>query len=376
MADGFLKNTALNDWHKERGARMVSFAGWSMPVQYPTGPLEEHHATRQHAGLFDIDHMGQIRVSGPDAEAFVNRVITYDVTKMAMFQAHYAMLCYADGGTIDDLFVYKLPPDRGGFAADYFLVVNASNLDKNVQWLRLHQGAYDITIIDVSQETYMLALQGPAALDILNSVTDVDLTGVARFTATEATLFGTVNALLGRTGYTGEDGFELFFPQEHALDVWQGLLASGEESGILPVGLAARDSLRFEPCMPLYGHELDAVHSPVMAGLSFALSLYKEFIGRDALLKQHIEGTTERLCGFEMVDRGIPRHGYAVRHDSRDVGQVTSGMFSPTTKRYVGMAYLPTELTIPGTPLEIVLHGKTRAAEVVKTPFYVPAYRR
>jgi aminomethyltransferase len=376
MSDSLLKKTALNTWHKEHGARMVPFAGWEMPVQYSTGPLEEHIATRERAGLFDIDHMGQIRVTGPDAERFVNYLITYDVTRMKTFQAHYSALCYADGGTVDDLFVYKLPPRDGTSIADFFLVVNASNLEKDVRWLKSHRYDYDVTIEDFSPGTYMLALQGPAAERILDTVADVDTSAIPRFTAAEAKLFGKVETLLGRTGYTGEDGFELFFAEAEAEAVWRGLLEAGAADGILPIGLAARDSLRFEPCMPLYGQELDAYHSPIAAGLSFAVSANKEFIGRDYLLKQQLEGSDEQLCGFEMIDRGVPRHGYPVRYRGLDVGQVSSGMMSPTTKRYVGMAFLPAEIASVGTQLEIVIHGKAKAAEVVKMPFYVPAYRR
>jgi aminomethyltransferase len=356
---------------------MVPFAGWEMPVQYPSGPIEEHHATRRAAGLFDIDHMAQIDVRGPDAEAFVNHIVTYDIREMALFDAHYALMCYPDGGTVDDLFVYKLP-DRSDEAgrAYYFLVVNAANHQKDVAWITAHAAGFDVEVRDLSDETYMLAFQGPQAPAILNRLTHVNLDEVPRFTAASDTIFEDVPVLLGRTGYTGEDGFELFFPVEAALKVWGGILQAGEPEGIKPIGLAARDSLRFEPCMPLYGHELGPDITPVEARLTFAVSFDKDFIGRDALLKQKLEGPGYVLAGFEMMDKGVPRQGYEVAYDGLDVSEVTTGMFSPTTERYLGMAYVPAEISAPGTEIEIVIRDKPKKARIVKRPFYVPAYRR
>jgi aminomethyltransferase len=372
-----LKRTALCQWHADHGARMVPFAGWEMPVQYPTGPIEEHHTTRQAAGLFDIDHMGQMDVRGPQAEAFVNRLITYDVRKMKLFDAHYGLMCYADGGVVDDLFVYKLPDrsDEAGLPY-FFLAINASNREKDVAWAQAHAGDFEVEVRDLSDETYMLAFQGPKAPGILNRLTPVNLDEVPRFTAATDTMLEEVPVLLGRTGYTGEDGFELFFPAEHALKVWEGILQEGEAEGVKPIGLAARDSLRFEPCMPLYGHELAADITPVEARLSFALSFDKDFIGRDALLKQKLEGPDYVLAGFEMTDKGVPRHGYAVAYDDLDVGEVTTGMFSPTTGRYLGMAYVPREVSALDTEIEIIIRDKPKRARIVKRPFYVPAYRR
>ena len=372
-----LKRTALYQWHVDHGGRMVPFAGWEMPVQYPTGPIEEHHTTRRAAGLFDIDHMGQMDVRGPDAEAFVNRLVTYDVRRMEFFDAHYALMCYADGGTVDDLFVYKLP-DRSDEAGRpyFFLVVNASNRRKDVEWAQAHTHGLDVTVRDLSDETYMLAFQGPQVPAILQRLAHADLGRVARFAAVTDTLFENAPTLLGRTGYTGEDGFELFFPAEHALKVWQGILKEGEPEGVKPIGLAARDSLRFEPCMPLYDHEIAADLTPVEARLTFAISFDKDFIGRDALLKQSLEGPDYLLTGFEMVDRGVPRHGYPLVHDGVEVGDVTTGMFSPTTGRYLGMAYVPHAIAAPDTEIEIVIREAPKKAKVVRRPFYVPAYRR
>jgi len=371
-----LKRTHLYDWHVANGGRMVAFAGWEMPVQYPSGPIQEHHATRQAAGLFDIDHMGQVEVRGPDAETYLNRIVTYDVSQMKMMDAHYAIFCYADGGCVDDLFVYKLPDRQNQVPFYFFLAINASNRRKDVAWLKAHTRGFDVQVRDISDETYMLAFQGPKAPEIMNRVTQVDLDKTPRFTAVQDTVFEDVPVLLGRTGYTGEDGFELFFPAEQALKVWESLLKEGEAEGVKPIGLAARDSLRFEACMPLYGHEISETISPVEARLTFAVSFEKYFIGRDALLKQKLEQTERVAIGFEMVDRGVAREHYRVLYQGEEVGHVTSGMFSPTTQKYLGMALVQRQALSLNTEIEIFIRDKPLKALVVKRPFYVPAYRR
>lgn len=376
MTETQLKRTRLYQWHVEHGGRMVPFAGWEMPVQYPTGPIQEHHATRNGAGLFDIDHMGQMEVRGLQAEALVNQVVTYNVAKMKMYDAHYALFCYADGGAIDDLFVYKLPDPKEQSGYYFFLAINAANREKDVAWVLAHAKSFDVNARDISDETYMMAFQGPKAPEIMNRLTKVDLNKVERFTAIQDNILGGIPVLLGRTGYTGEDGFELFFPAEKAAKVWEGILEAGKADGVIPVGLAARDSLRFEPCMPLYGHELSSELSPVAARLTFAVSFDKEFIGRDALLKQKLEGAERVLVGFEMVERGVAREHYAVLSAGNEIGWVTSGMFSPTTGRYLGMAYLPPEYSALDTEIEILVRNKPLKAKVVKRPFYTPAYRR
>lgn len=375
-----LKRTHLYQWHVEHGGRMVPFAGWEMPVQYPMGPIAEHRATREAAGLFDIDHMGQMEIRGPHAEAYVNYLVSHDVRRMALFDAHYAMMCYADGTIVDDVFVYKLPGEGDETDAYFLIVINASNREKDVRWAQAHTDGFDVTVTDVSDETYMLAFQGPLAPAILNQVSKKDLQKVARFTSTYDLLFGEVQTLLGRTGYTGEDGFELYFAAEQAERVWRGLLEAGaagaQNGGVTAVGLAARDSLRFEPCMPLYGHEISERITPVEARLNFALSLGKPFIGRDALLKQKLERPQRVLVGFEMIERGVPREHYPVVHEDAVVGEVTTGMFAPTVERYLGMAYVPRALAKAGTEIDILIRNRTRKAKVVKRPFYTPAYRR
>jgi aminomethyltransferase len=369
-----LKKTHLYQWHADHGGRIVPFAGWEMPVQYPAGPIQEHHTTRQIAGLFDIDHMGQVEVRGVDAEVFVNKVVSYDVSLMNLLDAHYAIFCYKDGTCVDDLFVYKLPDPEFGYY--FFLAINASNRSKDVAWLKAHVGKFDVQVKDISDETYMLAFQGPKAPEILNRLADTDLIKTPRFTAVQTKLLGDVPALLGRTGYTGEDGYELFVPAESAIKVWEGILREAEPEGAKPIGLAARDSLRFEACMPLYGHEITSEITPVEARLGFALSLEKHFIGRDALLKQKLEGPNQLLVGFEMVERGVAREHYSVFHDGKEVGHVTSGMFSPTTDRYLGMAFVPAELTAIGTEIDIIIRNKPVKAKIIKRPFYIPAYCR
>lgn len=372
-----LKRTNLYPWHVEHGGRMVPFAGWEMPVQYPDGPISEHHTTRNAAGLFDIDHMGQIAVRGKDAEAFLNRVVTYDVTKMKLNDAHYALFCYADGGCIDDLFIYKIEDLQSRQKQPYFfLAVNAANREKDVLWLKHQAIGYDVEIEDISDETYMLAFQGPKAIPLLNDLCADDLTRVPRFTAIQTKFADRVPMLLGRTGYTGEDGFELFFPASEARFVWEKILEHGTSAGVKPIGLAARDSLRFEACMPLYGHEISAKISPLEAGLNFAVSFQKEFIGRDALLKQKLEHTERIAAGFEMIEKGVAREGYTVLHQGTTIGFVTSGMYAPTLDKFLGMALISRAYAEPGTEIEILIRNKPNKAIIVPRPFYLPAYRR
>jgi len=366
-----LKRTRLYQWHVDHGGRMVPFAGWEMPVQYPTGPIEEHHITRRSAGLFDIDHMGQITVTGPDAEAYLNRLVTWDVSLMAQNEAHYALMCYPNGGIVDDVFIYKLP-DR------WFVVVNADNLDKDFQWMQEHSQGFNVTVTDVSEETYMIALQGPKAIDLLQQLVPVNLNTVDRFSAVETQLDG-ATALIGRTGYTGEDGVEIFFPADHALQIWQKILNTGPDAGIevKPIGLAARDSLRFEPAFPLYGHEIDADTTPLEANLSWVCKFDTDFIGKEALLKQKESGITKKLIGFELTEKGVPRQGYPVATPAgQKIGTVATGLYAPTVDKYCGHAFVPPQHAKVGTDINILIRNKPKAAVVVKRPLYKPAYRK
>ncbi len=299
------KQTQLYDRHIARGGRMVEFAGYWLPVQYPTGPKEEHIRVRTAAGLFDIDHMGQVRVQGPDALAFLQRIMTADVSRFRLGRANYSLMCYHDGTVVDDTFIYRLPDS-------YFVAINASNNAKDTRWMEAHRGGLDVSVENISEETYMLALQGPLAEAILQPLCDADLSGVRFHSLVKANVAG-VPTLVGRTGYTGEDGFELYFPAEQAGHLWDRILEIGEPQGLIPCGLAARDSLRLEACMPLYGQEISAERTPLEAGLGWAVALNKpHWIGREALLKVSLEGPDETLVAFKMVDRGVPRHGYAV----------------------------------------------------------------
>jgi len=364
-----MAKTNLYDRHVQLNGRIIEFAGWELPVQYPTGPIVEHNTVREKAGLFDIDHMGQLEVRGPGALDYLQYVVTYDISRMAMHEAHYALACYEDGGIVDDLFIYRLP-DR------YFIAINASNTAKDAEWFQMHTHGFDVTVKNISAETYMLALQGPLAEQILQPLTNLDLSKMPYHTAQDGMVAG-VPTLVARSGYTGEDGFELFFPAAEATKVWDAIMEAGSPKGMLPIGLAARDSLRFEPCMPLYGQEIGPEISPLEAGLGWAVSLAKgPFIGREALLKEKLEGSEMKLVGFEMIDKAVPRHEHEVAYEGEVVGEVTTGMFSPTTQRYVGMAFVPTELARLGNEIDIIIRDRARRAVIVKRPFYVPAYRR
>ncbi|RME64228.1 MAG: glycine cleavage system aminomethyltransferase GcvT, partial [Caldilineae bacterium] len=325
-----MHRTLLYETHVRLGGRMVPFAGWELPVQYPTGPTVEHNAVRNAAGVFDIDHMGQFELTGPEALAFLQFVQVFDAAALNVWDAHYSLLCYNDGTIVDDIFLYRLP-DR------WMIAVNAANREKDFTWLQSHLHGYQAQLRDISDETYMLAVQGPKAEAILQRLTDADLSAVPARTALEATVAG-APMLLGRTGYTGEDGFELYLPADQAVAFWDRLLEAGRDDGLLPCGLAARDSLRFEACMPLYGHEIDAHTNPLEARLGWTVSFDKpDFLGREALLKEKLEGTSRLLVGFEMVDRAVPREHYPIAIDGQVVGHVTTGMKSPTLDKFLGM---------------------------------------
>ncbi len=369
-----MNRTTLYETHVDMGARMVPFAGWEMPVQYAS-PIEEHKAVRAAAGLFDIDHMGQFIVSGPGALDFLQWVITSDVSALGPMEAGYGLMCYDDGGTIDDVFVYN---DTG--RGVYFVVVNASNRDKDLKWMRLHSARFAVTIEDVSEATYMLAFQGPKAQAILQTLTDLDLDTVPFHGSAHGAVAG-VECYMGNTGYTGEYGYELFFDAAQAPHVWNAILEAGQPEGAVPVGLAARDSLRFEACLPLYGHELSNTISPLEVGLGFAVKFDKPiFIGRDALLKQKLEKPARRLACVTMTDKGVPREHYpafiideeGVEHE----GFVTTGMYAPSVDLYAAMVLIPRHLYKVGATVEIEIRGRRKAAEIVKRPFYTPAYRR
>ncbi|AHV99296.1 glycine cleavage system aminomethyltransferase GcvT [Paenibacillus sabinae] len=345
-------------------SRSIDFGGWELPVQF-AGIQKEHEAVRSRAGLFDVSHMGEFMVTGSGAEAYLQRMTTNDVGRLADGQAQYSLLCYPDGGTVDDLLVYRLGEGR------YMLVVNASNIGKDFQWLQDHLPESGVELTDRSEETLLLAVQGPHAERIISEVTDVPLADLKPFHFVERAAVCGVEVLLSRTGYTGEDGFELYAPVDAAAALWNGLLEAGSAHGLMPAGLGARDTLRFEAKLPLYGQELSQDISPLEAGLGFFVKLDKaDFIGREALLAQKEQGVPRRLVGIEMIDRGIPRSHYPVYAGGQQIGEITTGTQSPTLKRNLGLALVDARYGEIGTELEVEIRGKRLKAAVVKAPFY------
>jgi aminomethyltransferase len=359
--------TPLYETHVAMGGRMVEFAGWGLPVQYSAGPTAEHHAVRTAAGLFDIDHMGQFELCGNDADAYLQYIQPHDVESMKMYEAHYSFLLYNDGVIVDDIFLYRLP-DR------WFIAVNASNRAKDLAWMQAQALDFDISLEDISDRCCMLALQGPKAETILQTLVQADLAQVATRTAIECDLLGG-QAILGRTGYTGEDGFEIYFPADKAQSVWNALLEAGKAEGMLACGLAARDSLRFEACMPLYGHEIDASINPLEARLGWVIDWNKHFVGREALLKTRLEGAQRLLVGFEMLDKAVAREHYEIAANGQVIGHVTTGMKSPTLDKFLGMGYVPKAYSAIGSEIDIMIRGQAKKAKVIKRPFYQPKYK-
>jgi aminomethyltransferase len=342
---------------------MVPFAGFEMPVQYPTGITAEHKAVRERAGLFDVSHMGELELRGPDALALVQRVTVNDASRLAVGQAQYSAMCLGHGGIVDDLLVYRYPDH-------YMLVVNASNHDKDLDWIRAAAGGLDVAIEDRSDETALLAVQGPSSRELLRPFVDFDVDEVGYYRFREGTVAG-VAGTISATGYTGEDGFELYVPAAGAVALWRTVLAAGQAVGLLPAGLGARDTLRLEMGYPLYGNDLDEEHTPLEAGLGWLTKLDKgEFTGRDALLAQKQRGLDRRLVGLVLAERGFPRPGYRVLANGQDVGVVTSGTVSPTLGEGIALAYVPTALSQPGTELQIDLRGRSARAHVVRPPFH------
>lgn len=362
-----LKQTPLNRVHRELGGKMVDFGGWDMPVQYPAGTIEEHLRTRNHSGLFDVSHMGEIDVKGSDAIAFVNRITSNDVTKLIDGQAQYSALTTPDGTVIDDLLVYR-------FAADHlFLVVNAGTTEKDWEWIRSHHAGESVELKNVSAEYCQIALQGPDALSILQQLTDVPLNDIKYYHFTTGTVDG-VESIISRTGYTGEDGFEVYAAAEKGEQLWNKMLEAGKVgtvTGVLPCGLAARNTLRLEAGMSLYGHEIDETTTLLEANLGWICKLDKgEFIGREKLAQQKEAGLKRRLVGFEITERGIARDDQEVVIGDQRVGKVTSGSPAPYLKKNIGFAYVPAEFAAVGGEIKIDVRGRLVGAQIVKTPFY------
>jgi aminomethyltransferase len=366
MSDTNLKKTPLNEVHRELGGKMVDFGGWDMPVQYPAGVMAEHLRTRNYCGLFDVSHMGEIHVNGKDVIPFVNHLTTNDVTKLVDGQAHYSALTYENGTVVDDLLVYRFGEEK------LLLVVNAGTQDKDWEWIKSHQGDYDVDLRHASVEYCQIAIQGPKATEILQTLTDTKLDEIKYYHFTTGEVDG-VSSIISRTGYTGEDGFEVYADASKAVQLWNKMLEAGnygEEEGILPCGLAARNTLRLESGMSLYGHEISDDITPLEANLGWICKLKTDFIGRDALVKQKEEGLKRKLVGFEMTDKGIGRDGFDVYINDEMVGSVTSGSPAPYLKKNIGLAFVPTEFANVGQEIKIDVRGRMLAAEIVPTPFY------
>ncbi|MEA2694763.1 MAG: aminomethyltransferase [Acidobacteriota bacterium] len=361
-----LKRTPLYECHKEAGGKMVPFAGWEMPVQY-SGVMEEHRAVRTAAGLFDVSHMGEIRVRGAGALGLLQRLTPNDVSKLAPGRAHYSGLLTDRATYVDDLLIYRLGEE------DFLVVVNASNADRDFDWIASRVGdAPDAAeVVNASDDYALLALQGPKALAILAPLASLDVSTLRYYGFAQGEVAG-VPALISRTGYTGEDGVELYLAPEDAPAVWRRLLQEGAPHGLVPAGLGARDTLRLEAGMALYGHEIDDTTTPLEAGLAWVVKLGKgDFLGRDVLAFQQAEGVKRKLVGFEVLGRGIGRQGHSILDASgNSVGSVTSGTFSPTFEKALGMAYVPVGLDSPGTRLGLDVRGKQVEAQVVALPFY------
>jgi aminomethyltransferase len=355
MATGVdaLKRSPLHDRHVAAGARMVPFAGWEMPVQY-TGIRDEHVTVRTRSGVFDVSHMGEIETTGPDAEAFLQRILSNDVAKLTDGGAQYSVLCKEDGGVLDDLFSYRLAPDR------FLTVTNASNHEKDLAWFTRHAAGFDVALHDRLHDYAMLAVQGPDARGVVQSLADGELPG--RFRTATLTVAGAPGVLVCGTGYTGEDGVELLVAPEHATALWDALTGAG----VKPAGLGARDTLRLEVCFHLYGNDLMETRGPIEAGLGWCCKEDTGFIGADAVRATRERGPAEKLAPFVLTGPGIPRQGNPVIGG----GEVTSGTLSPCLDVGIGMAYLPAEQADPGTPIEIDVRGKTRPAEVRAKPLY------
>ena len=346
---------------------MVEFGGWDMPVQYPAGTVEEHLRTRNHSGLFDVSHMGELDVRGPDAISFVNRITSNDVTKLIDGQAQYSALTTPSGTVVDDLLVYRFSRDH------LLLVVNAGTTDKDWNWVSSHREGENVELRNASSEYCQLALQGPQALSILQKLTDLPLADIKYYHFTNGTVDG-VPSIVSRTGYTGEDGFEIYAAADQAERLWNKLLDAGNfgsDAGVLPCGLAARNTLRLEAGMSLYEHEIDETTTLIEANLGWICKLDKgEFIGREALIKQKESGPKKRLVGFEVVERGIARDAQEVVINGQASGRVTSGSPAPYLKKNIGFAYVPTEFAAIGGQIQIDVRGRLVKAEIVKTPFY------
>lgn len=365
-----LKKTPLFNSYGKYGGKVIDFAGWALPVQFE-GILQEHESVRNNAGLFDVSHMGEVDVIGQEAFKFVQNLVTNDISVLEDNQILYTFMCYENGGVVDDLLVYRFNEKH------FFLVINAGNIEKDFDWMLRNKEAYNIDIKNISNSVAQLAIQGPKAQEILQKLTTTDLDGIKFFFCNRDVTVAGVKCLVSRTGYTGEDGFEIYMDTERVAMLWDKLLETGKEYGLKPTGLGARDTLRFEATLPLYGNELSSTVTPLEAGLGFFVKLDKEnFIGKAALAKQKQEGLKRKTVGFEMKDKAIARHGYEVFVGEEQIGVVTTGYLSPTLKKNIGLALIDTKYSELGTNFHIKVRNKLYEATVVSKKFYKKNYNK
>lgn len=365
-----MRKTALLEEHIKLNGKIIDFAGWELPVEY-TGILSEHHAVRKAAGLFDVSHMGEVDVLGKDAAKFVQNLVTNDVSVMVDQQIVYGCMCYPDGGVVDDLLVYKRNLES------FYLVINASNVEKDFAWMQENAKGYDVQLINLSDDISEVAFQGPIAQEVLQTLTSYPLDDIKFFTFAENVEIAGVRALVSRTGYTGEDGFEVYTANADIAKVWVAILEAGKDKGVLPCGLGCRDTLRFEASLPLYGNEIDKDISPLEAGLGMFVKLESDdFIGRDALIAQKTDGLKRKTVGFELTDKGIPRHGYPVYAGDKEIGVVTTGYISPTLEKTIGMALIDADYAALGTEIEIGIRKNKAKAQVISKRFLTKNYKK
>jgi aminomethyltransferase len=365
-----IRKTALNSVHRQMGAKMVEFNGWDMPVEYPSagGIMAEHNAVRTGVGIFDVSHMGDIRLAGPQALAAVQHISMNDASRLAVGQAQYSALLYPEGTFVDDVVVHRLGEE------EYLLVINAGTREKDFSWVSDHTRQFNCKVEDLSDAFTQIAIQGPKAVNLLQKITDADLSALKFYWVTRGTVCGLKNTLIARTGYTGEDGFEIYVPSDEVTSarVWNEVLQAGKEFGVVPCGLGARNTLRLEARLPLYGHEISDTINVWEAGLDRFCKMEKaDFIGRTSLEKAKADGTKRTLVGLEMIDRGIARDSYKVLDPAgREIGYVTSGSPAPFLKKNIALAYVPPEFAALGTELRVEIRGQSVKAQVVPTPFY------
>jgi aminomethyltransferase len=365
-----LKKTPLFNSYEKYGGKVIDFAGWALPVQFE-GILQEHEAVRTAAGLFDVSHMGEVDVTGEDAFKFVQNLVANDVGLLVDNQVLYTPMCYPDGGVVDDLLVYRFDENH------YYLVINAGNIDKDFEWMVNNKGDFKVELKNISTEVAQLAIQGPKAEKVLQKLTDTNLGDIKFFFCNRNVLISGMKCMVSRTGYTGEDGFEIYTDTNSVVKLWDIILEAGKEDGLKPIGLGARDTLRFEAALPLYGNELSKDVTPLESGIGFFVKLGKDnFIGKEALVKQKAEGLKRKTVGFEMKDRAIPRHGYEVYVGEEKIGTVTTGYAAPTVKKNIGLALIDAKYADLGTKINIKVRSKMVPAEVISKKFYNKNYNK